>query len=241
MTKLLKIATTILATFALVACGESEGGSGKDSLPISREQSEQKMEQLAETDGYYVKFKYSSSSNGEQEDYQHLYFGYKGGVVWAGDDEGGMALKEDEANVHYYSYSEGAYEYVASISKSEMEGYEASYKLVYSTWLYWGNTYDGQLKKGKDDTVAGRSCYTYTFNYSAVSELGAYAALLGNASDAKVTYKIWVEKEYGVTMKIHLEGESDGESGTFDFEVTEFKTGSQVTVPTLPPAVPQED
>ena len=31
MTKLLKIATTILATFALVACGESEGGSGKDS------------------------------------------------------------------------------------------------------------------------------------------------------------------------------------------------------------------
>ena len=241
MTKLLKIGTAILATFALVACGESEGGAGDESLPITREQSEQKMEQLAETSGYYVKFKYASSSNGESEVYEHLYYGYKDGVVWAGDDESGMAIKEDESSLHYYTYHDGAYEFSASISKSEMEGYEQSYKLVYSTWLYWGNQYDGQLKKGKDEKVAGKSCYTYTYDFSALSAYGAYAAALGNAADAKVTYKIWIEKEYGITMKVHVEGEADGESGSFDFEVEEFKTGSQVTVPTLPAPVPVED
>lgn len=240
--KIVKLGTAFLALFALVACGGSGSEEGKDSLPINREQSEEKVQQLAEGDGYYVKFQYSSSDNGEEEEPEKMYYGVKDGVVWAGDDEGsGAAIKKDGNQYHYYYLEEGAYVYGSTVSGEQADSYEASYQAIYSNWLYFGNAYDGQLKKGADTTVAGRSCYTYTFNFSSARDLGAYTSLLSGVADVKVEYKIAVDKELGLTMKLELTGEADGDKGSFNFEVLEFKTGSQVQVPTLPAPTPDAD
>ena len=48
-------------------------------------------------------------------------------------------------------------------------------------------------------------------------------------------------KPLGLTMKLELTGEADGDKGSFSFEVLEFKTGSQVQVPTLPAPTPDAD
>ena len=104
MNKLVRLSTTILAMFALVGCGGASGGNskGEESLPISEEESQAKMEQLAQSDGYYVEFKYSSESDGEASEEGHFYYGVKGDVVWMGQDENGLALKKDENQYHYY-------------------------------------------------------------------------------------------------------------------------------------------
>ena len=237
--KLVRLGTTILALFALVACGEG-GGNGNESLPINQEESQQKMQQLATSDGYYVKFQYSGSSNGEQEETEQMFYGVKGDTLWAGDGEGnGMALKKDGNNYHYYRIEEGQYVFEGTATQSEADAYELGYQSIYNSWLYYGNAYDGQLKKGADTTVAGRKCYTYTFNFSSARDLGAYTALLEGVANVKVEYKIAVDKELGITMKLEIAGQADNESGTFSFEVLEFKTGSQVQVPTLPAPVQQ--
>ena len=237
--KLLKLGTTILATLALVACGGSSGGeAGKESLPINKEQSEEKVQQLADGDGYFVKFKYSSSDNGEQGEENVMSYGIKGDVFWVIMDDGGMAIKQDETNYYYYSMSDGEFEYESSLSKEQADQMGVSYQAIYSNWLYFGNTYDGQLTKGKDTTVAGRSCYTYTFNYSSI-DLGAYASMVEGLADLKVEYMIAVDKELGLTMKLEIAGQADGESGSFSFEVLEFKTGSAIQVPNLPAPVQQ--
>ena len=123
-----------------------------------------------------------------------------------------------------------------SKAQAEEYGLEKGYKTLATSWFYWGNTYDGQLKKGKDTTIAGRKCYTY--DYSANAELQAYAALLGGDASVSVKYEIAVDKELGITMKVAVSGSSSEGSGSFNYEVTEFKTGNAVEVPNLPAAQP---
>ena len=242
MTKLLKLGTTILATFALVACGESGGsGQGNESLEINQEQAEAKMEQLAETDGFYLKFQYTSQSDDEAAESHTMYYGYKGNIFWLGDgDSYDVAVKMGDTQYDYYSKEDGAWTYQSSMSKAQAEEYglEKGYKTLATSWFYWGNTYDGQLKKGKDTTIAGRKCYTYTYDYSANAELQAYAALLGGDASVSIKYEIAVDKELGITMKVAVSGSSSEGSGSFNYEVIEFKTGNALDVPNLPAAQP---
>ena len=167
MNKLVRLSTTILAMFALVGCGGASGGNsnGEESLPISEEQSQQKMEQLAQSDGYYLEFKYSTTENGESDEEGHFFYGVKGDVVWMGEDENGLALKKDGNQYHYYSLEDGNYSYVYSVTNDQAEGLETAYMSIYTMWLYYGNAFDGQLTKGADTKVAGRSCYTISFAF----------------------------------------------------------------------------
>ena len=236
MNKLVKLSTTVLAMFVLVGCGGASGGNsnGEESLPISEEQSQQKMQQLAQSDGYYLEFKYSSSSDGEASEEDHFYYGVKGDVVWMGQDEDGLALKKEGNQYHYYSLEDGNYSFVYSVTNEQAEGLDSAYMSIYTMWLYYGNAFDGQLTKGADTKVAGRSCNTYTFSYS---NLGNLSSVMG-AGVASLKYEIAVDKELGITMKLSVAGKSSEGSGTFSYEVTKFVTGSSVTVPTLPAAVP---
>ena len=237
MNKFVKLSTTVLAMFALVGCGGASGGNsnGEESLPISEEQSQQKMQQLAQSDGYYLEFKYSSSSDGEAAEEDHFYYGVKGDVVWMGQDEDGLALKKDGNQYHYYSFEDGTYSYVHSVTNEQAEGLDAAYMNIYTMWLYYGNAFDGQLTKGADTKVAGRSCNTYTFSYS---NLGNLSSMMG-AGVASLKYEIAVDKELGITMKVEMEASAEGETAQFSYEVIEFKTGSAVEVPSLP-AVPSQ-
>ena len=242
MTKLLKLGTTILATFALVACGESGGGQGNEHLEINQEQAQAKMQELAEGDGFYLKFNYSySSTDNEGTDSSNgsMYYGMKGDVFWMGSEDFDIAVKESETKYDYYRKEEGAWKYSSSMTKAQAEEYglEKSYQQMATSWFYWGNAYDGQLKKGKDTTIAGRKCYTYTFDYNSGADARVAAQLAAQGvGQVSVKYEIAVDKELGITMKVAISGESSEGAGSLSYEVTEFKTGSAVEVPVLPAA-----
>ena len=240
MTKLIKLGTTILATFALVACGESGGGQGNEHLEINQAQAEQKMEELAAGDGYYLKFTYSTQSDGEATSSGTMYYGYKGDIFWMGSEDFDIAIKESETKYDYYSKEEGVWKYTSSMTKEQAEQYglEKTYKQLATSWFFWGNTYDGQLKKGKDVTVAGRKCHTYTYEYSSSADAQVAAILAQQGiTSASIKYEIAVDKELGITMKVSVSGGTNESSGSLSYEVTEFKTGSAVEVPDLPAAV----
>lgn len=249
MTKLLKLGTVLLATFALVACGESggnEGGeSGNESLPINQEQAEQKVEELS-VEGFYIKFSYETQSDGSEASSGTMYYGYKGDTYWLGSGDFEIACHMGETKYDYYRKEEGAWKYSSSSDKAQAEQYglDKAYLTMVTNWFYWGNTYDGQLTKGKDQTVAGRSCYTYTYDFNSELDAATIAAAAAQGVDLtqySLKYEIAIDKQIGITMKVSVSGSSTEGSGSLHYEVIEFKTGSQVTVPTLPAAVPTED
>ena len=104
-----------------------------------------------------------------------------------------------------------------SLPKEASESVFESYKGLASPYLYWANGYDGSLKKGADAKVAGRNCYTYELDLSAGAS--AYAQMEGIKN---LKYKVYVDKDLGITMKVEAAATVDGNSSSFTFEVTFF-------------------
>ena len=223
----------LFSLFALVLVGCDpisnvvNGGDDEanDSVEITQEESQAKLEKMEE-DGYLLTFHYSD----DEEDSGTFTIGAKGNVVWIITEEDGVALVEDSEKVHYYSYTKDeGYKFEATVTKDQEGSLVNSYKLAYTGWLYWANSYNGSLKKGADAKVAGRSCYTYDLDLAGIG--GIIGTLAGVTS---LKYKVYVDKELGLTLKVEFAATADGESSSFSYEVTEFKTGSAVSVPTLP-------
>ncbi|MBO4623667.1 MAG: hypothetical protein J5691_07310 [Bacilli bacterium] len=230
MKKILSFLLLCLFALALVGCDSINnainGGDDEanDSLEMTQEQSQEKLEKM-ESDGYLITFHYSD----DEGDSGTFTIGAKGNVVWMLTDGEGAALLEEEASVHYYSYNnEDGYKYESTVQKEQGESYISSYKIASTSWLYWANAYNGQFKKGADAKVAGRNCYTYDLNLGLGGAIGKLAGL------SDFGYKVYVDKETGITMKVEFKATVDGESSSFNYEVTEFKTGSAVVAPTLP-------
>ena len=234
MKKILSFLLVSLFALVLVGCDPISnvvnGGDDEanDSLEITQEESQAKLEKM-EDDGYLLTFHYSD----DEEDSGTFTIGAKGNVVWIITEEDGVALVEDSEKVHYYSYTKDeGYKFEATVTKDQEGSLVNSYKLVYTGWLYWANSYNGSLKKGADAKVAGRSCYTYDL------DLGGLGGIIGSlAGVTSLKYKVYVDKELGITLKVEFAATADGESSSFSYEVTEFKTGSAVSVPTLPEPV----
>ena len=245
MKRLFTLVFVCLIAFLFIGCnipggssdGDGDGGKtqdpASDKLEISQEQSEEKFEEIA-GNGYELTFIYASSGDGEESS-GTMTLGAKGNVVWTLSDGSGMALVEEEAFVHMYSYEEGEYTFVYSLPKEGSESLLESYRSTSVPYLYWANGYEGSLKKGSDAKVAGRNCYTYDLDLGIA--LGAYAQAEG-LEDLK--YKVYVDKELGITMKVEATATVEGESSSFSFEVTSFKVGGEVTAPRLPEPVSAE-
>ncbi|MBP5307897.1 MAG: hypothetical protein J6Z34_02055 [Clostridia bacterium] len=226
--------TAIAASLvSLAACKNPiTGEGGTDSLEISMAESKQKMEELGREEGYEVTLVYGTEEGTDGE----FTFGCKGDVVWAYVGEDGYAVKKEGDNVYTYSTQDGVFQFEAQVSEEEAQNYSSVYMNIYNEWLYYGNGFDGMLKKGSDANVAGRPCHTYTFK---MGDLGVINNFIGQyVSGVNLEYRINVDVEYGITMKLNVLAEAEGESNSVNFEVTSFKTGNAVTVPTLP-SVPQ--
>lgn len=241
MKKLLSLFVLCLMAFLFVGCDQIADqikNNNKDDddktqeetsekLEISQTESEKKIEKLEEN-GYEISFRYSTEDDGE-EDSGIMTIGVASNTMWFVQDNEGSVIVEDGNQIHIYSYSEGEYTFEYTLTSESEESLFETYKSLSNPWLYWANNYDGSLKKGTDASVAGRSCYTYNLDLGAVG--GAYAGLSGISS---YKYKIYVDKELGITMKVEASATVEGEHSSFSYEVTSFKTGSQVKAPTLP-------
>lgn len=249
MKRLFSIIVVCLMAFLFVGCdsivnqikdGMNNGGDGdeepksEDKLEMTQQESEEKFQEIA-GNGYEVTFVYTSKDD-EGEESGTMTMGSKGTVVWFLTDGDGMALVEEEAQFHLYSCEEGEYSFEYSLPKEGSEELLEAYQSIASPYLYWANNYDGSLKKGADATVAGRSCYTYELDYSAM--IGAYAQMEGISN---LKYRIYVDKTLGITMKVEASATSDGVTANFSYEVTSFKQGSDVTAPRLPEPTPVEE
>ena len=231
--KKLLLVTVIFAMVASVlslgACGLFGGG---DSIEISKSESLRKMEELGKTEGYEIdlSFRDSEGTSG------NFTVGCKDDSVWGYNNEGeGFALKHSERIFLAYTYENGSFSFDSSITEAEVENYKQKYTSIYEIWLYYGNEFNGLLKKGANAAVAGRNCYTYTFK---MGDLGVIGNLVGKyISDVDFEYRICVDIELGITMKLEIAAQAEGESNSISCEITAFRTGSAVNVPLLPDLV----
>lgn len=250
MKKLTLLLLALVMVLSLVSCGLDIGGmiddggddgdgdgDGDDNyanLPIDRDESEQLMKNLAQTDGYEITFLY-----GENEAVGTYAMLCKGDVfcLTAKDEDGyeaGTGIVFEDDKCHLYRLEDGEWTFQYTAEGSEAEEYRELYTGQYSFLLYYGNTFDGMLKKGKSAKIAGRDCTIYTFDYNVGGAIGGMAGL------GSYSYKAYVDDALGITLKLEFEVSQQGESGTIHYEITSFKTGSAVTVPTFPePVLPE--
>ena len=129
-------------------------------------------------------------------------------------------VKVDGGYDYYQGYEEkGTYTYVQTDTSGRTDDYIENWKTAYKNWVFWANAYDGNFKKGNDAKVAGRACYTY--------DLKINHAL----SDAQ--YRVWVDKEIGITLKLEASGSSDEGYQKVSYEMKEIAFGSNVRMPEL--------
>ena len=251
MKKLFGLMAGLLAVCALAGCGEEkepEGESGSETnetLPVDKAESKEKMDQLA-TEGFYFAFSYQITSEGEEPESGSMHYGAKGDTFWVGYEDQAVAVVKGEAKYDYFSKQEGEWKYRASMTPEQAEQtttIDQTYTAVLEGYIYSANAYDGMLKKGADTTIAGRSCYTYTYDLNSDLDAATIAAAAAEGIDLSqysMKYEIAVEKQYGITMKLAVSGSSSEGSGGMTFEVSTFVTGNDVNayMPQLPPAVP---
>ena len=215
----------MIAAFALTGCGDNEKESEKGTnLEFTEEQAKEKVRQLAQTDGYEITIRYSSSDS-EGSDLDELTIGQKEGFTWTTAENSRTLWKEEETQFTIYSYDEEQSKFVVdkTYTKEYLEslGITQIYSLdLYATFLYMGNVYDGLdgYHKVKDLTFVGRSATEYK--------------LKETYGTAYVEAKVIIDKQTGLTLYWGWEGRDiDGESGSAAYEVTSFKTGADVVVP----------
>ena len=211
----------VIAAFALAGCGdkEKEGSSG-EKLPYTKEEAQEKMEDLKKGGGFEIAFKVSGESAGGNE----ITLGTKGDFTWVyvGSDKA-MVEQKGEGKVQLYSYD-------ATEEKFAKSGEPISSEYDYSSRMYetyYGilfSTYDEieyySFSQKKNTTYLGRSAIEYK-----VADVSTAGTLQG---------KIIIDKETCVTLFWEYSGQaSTGESASAKYEVTLFKTGDQVSVPAI--------
>lgn len=211
----------MIAAFALTGCGDNEKESEEgENLAISQEQAKEKMTQLATTSGYEITFRYVDSGDegepatqtvGVKDDYFWVYSGSQKDMIHFESD--------NSVKVYEWSEEESTFKVDGDALPLPAETYKQLYE-NYGALLYFAFTYDGLdgFHKVKDTTFVGRSATEYKLRETYMN--------------AYVEAKVIVDKETGITLYFGWEGRDlDGESGSAAYEVTSFKTGAAVAVP----------
>ena len=216
----------MIAAFALTGCGDNEKESEEQgtNLELSEDQAKAKVRELADTSGYEITFKYTSSDS-ESTELDVVTIGQKDGFTWVLHDSSKTMWKVDDTSYTTYSYDDEnskfvvaqtyTKEYLASLGLEDMNSLD-----VYGIYLYMGNMYDGLegYHKVRDLTYVGRSATEYTLKET-------YASAYLEAT-------VIIDKQTGVTLYWGVAGRSiDGDTGSASYQVTAFKTGAQVSVP----------
>lgn len=212
---------------------KGSGETGSESIGISQEKAVENLEKLGLEEGYEIIYEYKNDSGSGK-----YLVGRKENTIWYKSSESedgvytdGNAFAKDGNKYHSYSYNnEEGFVYAYTYEDEEtVSSIESSYAIGYNYWIYFGYSYDGLYKKDGTATVVGRKCDKYVYELN---------SLLAQVS---MKYVVYVDQKLGITLKLDFEGSADGEEENLNFEVKEFKTGSAVSVPTLPePTLTQE-
>lgn len=228
--KLLFVMILMFMTCSLFACSmigdiiDSETGNDDDgeSLEVTQEQAEEKLEKIATEKGYLVKYAIYETDNSEKES-ETMTIGASGDYTWyISNDQGGAFMYKD-GMMYTWKYENGSWEYNGRYETSAEES--ASLTNLFSSYLLLGYSFGDSMKKSGTKTIAGRKCDIYTYKMGMLN--------------FSYSYSYYLDQETGMCMKYEIGAKSGTDSASVGMEVTEIKFN--VDPISLPPAVEAVD
>ena len=217
MKKFLVLIMVIFMVFAMVAC-KSEPEQQQAEMPVEKEQAKDTLiaQGASAKTIDHTGFRIDVTENAGGEIYK-ISIGGKNDVYWIGAAQGNSPM----TTMFYAEKASGGYIYVDGYGWAHL-GTDATLKSslfsdIADSLLF--SAYEAQeyLSRGADETVFNRSCATYSASVP-----------VAEGSSQKVAVKFWVDKEYGVTLKLQYEDPQFAES----FSLTVDPTFSNPTTPT---------
>ena len=228
---IISMIVVLLVCFSVcfTACGSKNGG-GEDNgnaIDISKDynyaQIEQKVNELASTDGMYVKIHVTESdTDGGDEDF-YIAMGVKGDVYYylSKVSESYFDLRSetqcDEYSKEDNVWTKDIYYYGTYYTQAQMKQLMAGQSAGVMGWFgYYRAVQAGEGTK-TTTTFLNRSCdkYTVSMNY--------YGAVYNQ--------EVIIDKTTGICLKYSASASYGGEGGGLTIECTEFNTSWNYTLP----------
>lgn len=217
--------SSLLAFGTLTGCGNSSdnngGSSGGDNNPISGldyrvDEAQNKLKDLGKTQGFEIALDAISEEEDGSTSKDSVVVGYKDPVAWL---TGVGAYQKTEAGTEVYETSETAsnqYNYLSTVQSNLFDTYVDSV----TSMFYIAYSYNAYLNKVETTTFLNRPATRYVF-------AGSYATAFANV-------EIIIDDATGITLKFAGKAQDlDGNAAAGSLVVTSFKTGNDVTLPTL--------
>jgi hypothetical protein len=231
MKKKLALLLAIIVTACLVACNKPASktpSDDKDSEPTSQSGENSPTNGDAAFDystdyiddhlkgDYSIAYKITSKeNNGESFEYTvKMMRTSEGYYVSMDKDTELLFIKNGDKYTMYVGDSENGLQPYGDATLTEED--IKSQAQVFLGYMSNYNEFKDELKRDGSETIAGKSCEKYVYNYS--------------AQGSQLKFEYFIDKETGVCMKFFIEGSNQEGSGQYTFECTEFKT-SGVTLP----------
>ena len=229
---IISMIVVLLVCFAVcfTACGSKDKGNG-DSINIADDynyaQIEAKINEMAGTNGVFVKVRVSSSSSGEADETYYVAFGVKNHIYYylTETSEAYYDLSDNTKGVVYEKNAAGTwdkdiYYYGTYYTKENMDAYANALSTGVFGWLgYYHYLGAGEGTKS-DTTFLNRSCTKYSISTNYVGYGASYSQ------------EVIIDKETGACLKYAASASAGGESGSVSIECTEFNTSWNPTIPT---------
>ncbi len=197
----------------------SQSSGDETKLPNTKEESANKLYQLANSQGIEIAF--TAQGDGEEPDSQTI--GFKNNTLWV---ESEAAYQKDGNKIAMYEYDAESQQYVFSAEMPESEQMSLDYLIksltaaLYVGYEFADNSQAGFLSSSKSVTFLGRSATEYTYSYRGLEGM----------ADINIVF----DNETGVTLKVYAKAVVGQEgSSQASYEITSFKVGNAVRVPNL--------
>ena len=202
--------------------GGSSGNGGDITLPNTINEAKNKFYQLAQTQGFEITFLSDSEENGQVGGTESMTVGYKDNVLWVPETS---AYKKVDTKLEIYNYDAASrtYEFQGETTESEVLSLDGTLQQFtqgfYIGYNFANDTKNGYIASEKSVTFLNRQAKEYTYVYRGAEGI----------ADVKIIF----DNETGITLKVSGSAAIGGESSSGNFEVTSFKTGSEVNPPRL--------
>ena len=202
--------------------GGSSGNGGDITLPNTINEAKNKFYQLAQTQGFEITFLSDSEENGQVGGTESMTVGYKDNVLWVPETS---AYKKVDTKLEIYNYDAASrtYEFQGETTESEVLSLDGTLQQFtqgfYIGYNFANDTKNGYIASEKSVTFLNRQAKEYTYVYRGAEGI----------ADVKIIF----DNETGITLKVSGSAAIGGESSSGNFEVTSFKTCSEVNPPRL--------
>ena len=216
MKKSLIFIMIVLMAFAFMSCKQPEP---ENTEPVSKEQGQENLyQQGASGSGKSIDhtgFRIAVTVT-QDSDETTFEIGGKNDIYWITPDESTTIFVKAK-DKHNYIYA-SPYALGVELPGQTIKNYIFA---AAESLLYVADGLTSQMVKGADDTVGGRACATYTLVMD-------YEPTPG--TPGQMNLKIWVDKEFGFTMKITYTDKSSGKTvGSFGYEITKLELKNATT------------